>query len=262
MVMQSFKTFITEKSKQPTAVWVVGGAASGKSTIAESTLVKKLGFVLIDVDKPFEFYLKKFNLSPDIQKQTPEQRKKAQEKKKKEDALIKAGKLPPRKKMADYENPEDYFKDNPPTTNRASVVAREKTRRLKDTTLEKRDNVVFVETGGQIGRIRNEKKKMEEMGYKTYIVYVGPYANEDLEKPAVYKKTYDLIVKRGEKRRKSGGRGLDPKILETSLKQSVKVKKELLPLFGRNQLMIDTSSTGGLRKNQSIVLRKIRAFMR
>ncbi|MBT3369078.1 MAG: hypothetical protein HN416_18185, partial [Nitrospina sp.] len=46
--MKSFTTHIEEaKTPKPSAVWVLGGAASGKSTIAEQAIVKGLGFELI-----------------------------------------------------------------------------------------------------------------------------------------------------------------------------------------------------------------------
>ena len=248
--MKSYSSFLHEmKTKAPHAIWVLGGAASGKSTIAEKSIVKGLKFVLIDVDKPFEEFLKKYNLPPDIRKSTDAEKAKAKLKRDKLKADIEAGKAKAPPAMKDLADPEDYFKTKKKiTTNHASVVAREKTARLKDSTLAQKQNVVFVETGGQIGRIKNEKKAMEAMGYRTFVVYVGPYVDPDLEKPAVYKKFKDLIVKRGEKRRKGGGRGLDEKILETSLKQSIKVKKELLPLFKKDVFFVDTGEKSDLKK--------------
>ena len=81
--MQRFKSFLHEGKNTPHAIWVVGGAASGKSTVAEKAIVSDLKFTLIDVDKPFEEMLKQFNLSPDIKKSTPEQLEKSRARKKK-----------------------------------------------------------------------------------------------------------------------------------------------------------------------------------
>lgn len=46
------------------AVWVCGGAVTGKSSIASAALVG-LGFRLIDVDEPFEELLAQYGLSPE-----------------------------------------------------------------------------------------------------------------------------------------------------------------------------------------------------
>jgi hypothetical protein len=259
--MQRFKSFLHEGKNTPHAIWVVGGAASGKSTVAEKAIVSDLKFTLIDVDKPFEEMLKQFNLSPDIKKSTPEQLEKSRARKKKNDALIKAGKMKAPTKMADMEDPMDFLKGSKPTTNRVSVVAREKTRRLKDSTIKNLQNVVFVETGGQIGRIRNEKAAMEKLGYNTFIVYVGVYADLDLNLPVNFNKVRAKITERGLKRAKEGGRNLDPKILETSLKQSVKVQKELVPLFGKNTMVVDTAQ-GSVSSNQKKVTQRIKKWLR
>ena len=188
--MQRFSSFLTEGKNTPHAVWVVGGAASGKSTIAEKAIIKDMGFTLIDVDKPFEELLKRYKLSADIMKQTDEQKAFAKEKKAKLDADVKAGRVKAPLKMSEYKDPMDYLKNNKPTTNRVSVVAREQTSRLKVESLEKLRNICFVETGGQIGRIKNEKAAMEKMGYSTFIVYVGVHAGLDLTVPANYKKVH------------------------------------------------------------------------
>ena len=75
--MKRFKTHMIEaRMAKKNAVWVIGGAASGKSTVAETALVKGLKFTLIDVDVPFERLLKKFNVSSEIKKVSAEDKKK------------------------------------------------------------------------------------------------------------------------------------------------------------------------------------------
>jgi len=251
-MVKSFKQHI----KQPYAVWVVGGAASGKSTVAEKAIAQGLGFELIDVDDPFEKLVKKYKLSFDIKAPTPEERARSKE----IEQLRKAGKLPPAQKMTDLKNPEDFLKGKP-STNKASVVARELTKRKQEQGMNSRKNLLFVETGGQIGAIKNKKKQLEEIGYKTFVVLVGIHPELDLNKQSNFDKVAGIVTLRGKKRAGAGGRNLDPKILEKSLKQVEKVKKELLPVFGKNKLIIDTSNDNPT-KNISTVKSTIKRFMR
>jgi hypothetical protein len=251
--MKSFLTHIDEaKTPKPSAVWVVGGAASGKSTIAEDAIVRQLGFELIDVDQPFEMMLKKFGLSPEIQKPVP----KTAAEKAKDKAM---GKVPVT--MSDLKDPMDFFKGKEPSTLGASAVAREITKRNTEQVTTALKNVVFVETGGQIGAVKNKKLAFEKLGYKTFIVMVGVQPELDLSNKKNFDRVLATLTERGNKRRKGGGRGLDPKILETSLKQSQKVRDTLVPIFGKNKLFIDTSS-GDPRKNIAKTKRAIQTWMK
>jgi|APSaa5957512535_1039671.scaffolds.fasta_scaffold03967_11 hypothetical protein len=238
--MKRFSTYLTEARKRPVAVWVVGGAASGKSTIAEAAIVKGLKFVLIDPDEPFEKILKKFKLGSDIEADSPEEKKRKAE-------LKKAG-VTKTTKMADLKDPMDFFKGRRPTTNAASAVGREITRRKQEDTLASRKNIVFVETGGQVGRIRNLKNKLESEGWRTYIVFVGIRPDLDLNNQKNFDAVAKEIEKRGAKRQAGGGRGLSLDILKKSLSMMEKVKKDLVPLFGRSKMMVDTAE-GDPRKN-------------
>tara|TARA_Y100000034_G_scaffold136371_1_gene212441 strand:+ start:2042 stop:2794 length:753 start_codon:yes stop_codon:yes gene_type:complete len=249
--MKTFITYLEEaKVPKPSAVWVVGGAASGKSTIAENAIVRQLKFELIDVDEPFEKMLKKFSLSSVIEKPPP-----------KTAAQKAADKLKTPVKMSDLEDPMDFFKDKKPSTLGASAVAREITKRRNIEVTEARKNVVFVETGGQIGAIKNKKKALEDLGYKTFIVFVGVHPELNLNKPKDFQKVLDTLIDRGQQRLRAGGRGLDPKILETSLKQTQKVKDQLVPIFGRNKLFIDTTD-GNPTKNIAKTKRTIQTWMK
>ena len=99
------------------------------------------------------------------------------------------------------------------------------------------------------------------MGYNTFIVYVGVFADLDLTKKKNFQKVKAEITKRGIQRAREGGRNLDPKILETSLNQSIKVQKELLPLFKKNMLVVDTSDSDPAT-NQAKTTRVIKRWMR
>ena len=249
--MKSFKTHLEEaKTPKPSAVWVVGGAASGKSTIAEDAIVKQLGFELIDVDQPFEAMLKKFKLSPVIEK--PPAKTAAQKA---------ADKLKPKVTMSDLKDPMDFFNGKKPSTLGASAVAREITKRKNESVMASKKNICFVETGGQIGAIKNKKKDLEDLGYKTFVVYVGVHPKKNLSNEKEFQVVLNTLKERGNKRLKGGGRGLDPKILESSLRQQIKVRDQLLPIFSRNQLLIDTTD-GDPRKNIAKTKKTIQTWMK
>ena len=233
--MKRFKTHMIEaRMAKKNAVWVIGGAASGKSTVAETALVKGFKFTLIDVDVPFERLLKKFNVSSEIKKVSAEDKKKREAEKKAQG--IKAVSM---KALAD---PEDMFKLKKASVGSIGAVAREITSRSQESTIAAGRNLVFVETGGQIGKIKNMKKRLEGAGYKTFVVFVGVHPELDLNKKENFDKVFQIVQARGSDRQAAGGRGLDPKILERSLRVSEKVKKELLPLFKRNRLILDSAN--------------------
>ena len=231
-------------SKHPHAIWVVGSAASGKSTIAEKAF-ESPKYTLIDVDKPFERLISKYGLSPIITSDTEEEKAKRKEKAQ----LIKEGVLPPAPKMIDYKNPELYLRHdgNPPTTNRCSVVSREIIRRDKAKAIDNFESIVFVETGGQVGRIKNEKKHLESLGYHTLIVYVGIEPDLDLNDVYEFESILDILVDRSKYRASKGGRDLDVAILGKSLDMMKKVKEKLLPEFGDDVLIIN-NNTKNLKK--------------
>lgn len=240
--MKNFKSFLEEQrsSKKPVAVWVVGGAASGKSTVAELALVKGLKFKLVDPDEGFEQILKKYNLGNEIEKEDPAERKRKEEEKKR------LGIKPV--SVKDLKDPMDFFKIKKPTVNGAAAIGREIARRTQEDAIAKRDNLVFVETGVQVGKIRNMKKRLEDEGYRTYIVYVGINPKANLSKQDDFEKVLEVIKQRSNKRASGGGRKLDDDILRKSLSGQEKVKSQLLPIFRRDVLYIDTGS-GSVSQN-------------
>lgn len=246
--MKSFSTFITEKTKRPIAVWVVGGAASGKSTVGEMALVKGLRMKLVDPDEGFEQILRKFNLGNEIEKETPEDRKRKEEEKKK------LGIKPV--SVKDLKDPMDFFKIKKPTVNGAAAIGREIARRTQEDAIAKQDNIVFVETGVQVGKIRNMKKRLEDLGYQTFIVYVGIQPKLDLSKEKNFEAVLDVIKQRSNKRASGGGRKLDDAILRKSLSGQEQVKKQLVPIFRTNVLWIDTSK-GSVAQNAAKVKARI-----
>ncbi|MBT4088903.1 MAG: hypothetical protein HOE30_10450 [Deltaproteobacteria bacterium] len=247
--MKSFTTHIEEaKTPKPSAVWVLGGAASGKSTIAEQAIVKGLGFELIDTDEPLDKMLKKFGLSMTISLPKPKT------------AEQKANAKKP-VKMADLDDPMDFFKTSKPTVTRARVVANEITKRKNADVTSARKNVVFVETGGNLGAVANKKKLLEDQGYKTFAIMVGVQPMLDLSKDENFQRVFDTIQDRSNKRLSGGGRTVDPKILKSSLLVTQKVRDKLMPVFGKNKLFIDTSS-GDPRKNIAKTKRAIQTWMK
>lgn len=228
-------------NRQPIAVFVIGPPGAGKSTITKASLVDKLGFTLIDVDVPFEKLLDQYNLSPNIVPDTPEH--KAARKKKNEaiNYLISIGHLPPKRKMCDYLNPYEYLEGQEITTNRVTVVAREINKRNYETAQFFLEDMVIVETGGQAGRIKNDKKRLEAKGYKTHIIYVCPYAIKEIN-DQVYQDIISVIVDRNNERAANGGRELDVGILETSLSKLLAIKDDLLNTFD-SYSEIDSTNT-------------------
>lgn len=243
---------LKEALRKPIAVWVVGGAASGKSTVADVALIRGLKFKLIDPDEPFEKILKQYNLGTEIEQESPEEKKRKAE-------LKKQGKLTT-VSMGDLADPMDYFKVKKPTVNGAAAVGREITKRNKESAIAQRDNIAFVETGALVGQIRNMKKRLEDLGYITLVAYVGPNAKADLSNSKNFEATLDVIMQRSSKRAGSGGRKLDDAILRKSLSSQSKVKKELLPLFGRNVLYLDTLKSS-VKRNATDLRKMVRKFL-
>jgi hypothetical protein len=135
-------------------------------------------------------------------------------------------------KMCDYDDPLDYLKNKKPV-NHAHIlaVAREITRRHIINSRNNRGNLLFVETGGQTGRLINMKKALTAEGYRTFLLWI-------------YVKDLNELIRRNNARKTLGGRGLDLAIIKHSFQVALRTREKLLIEFHPNAAEIDNEQNG------------------
>lgn len=150
-------------------------------------------------------------------------------------------------KMSDYGDPLDYLKNKKPVTHAPILaVAREITRRHIINSRNNRKNLLFVETGGQTGRLINMKKTLTAEGYRTFLLWI-------------HVKDLNELIRRNNARKTLGGRCLDLAIIQHSFQVALRTREKLLTEFHPNAAEIDNEQNGAeyirarIKEIQSIV---------
>ena len=111
--------------------------------------------------------------------------------------------------------------------------------------VDNRLGVVIDGTGGSFGTIRNQKKKLEDLGYETFMLYVDT--------------TLDTALKRNIKRGEAGGRRLRDEDVARSWGAVDKNKQLYVDLFKDNIAILDGNDSSN--PNNQIQSKKIRNFI-
>ncbi len=134
--------------------------------------------------------------------------------------------------MSDWDDPLDYLKDKKPVTRgHVLAVAREMTRRSTANSRNDKMNLLFVETGGQTGRLVNMKKALETEGYHTFLLWF-------------YLDSVDDVLRRNEIRSASGGRRLNTDIIQRSFQVAERAREQLVKEFHPNAIEVDNNQDG------------------
>jgi predicted ABC-type ATPase len=132
--------------------------------------------------------------------------------------------------MRDLDDAEDFLKGKELVRHGdLAVVAREATRRRLERCIVEKKNLLIVETGGLLGKLRNMKNRLEEEGYGTFLVWVELGGLED-------------ALRRNNMRKESGGRHLGEAVVERSFQVAAEVREPLLAEFFPEALVVDNSS--------------------
>ncbi len=134
--------------------------------------------------------------------------------------------------MSDWDDPLDYLKDKKPVVRgHVLAAAREMTRRLTVSSRKDKKNLLFVETGGQTGRLVNMKQALEAEGYRTFLLWF-------------YLQSVDDALRRNEARSASGGRSLGAEVIQRSFQVSQRSRDQLVSEFQPNAVEIDNTREG------------------
>ena len=135
-------------------------------------------------------------------------------------------------RMADWADPLDALRERAELSlEYVLAVARELARRSIATARAERKDLLFVETGGQTGKVLKLKEALEEEGYRTFLVWVAV-------------RTSEIARRRDAARRTSGGRGLDPAILDRTFAIAERSRPLLTAAFNPDFIEIDNSDEG------------------
>ena len=198
---------ITEGVNDPgilKAVFLAGGPGSGKGYVSrglfgipKTTAVSAYGLKVINQDSELERMLDKYGFGTDLDDMP--------------DELFRQLTDPD---YDDYSGMRDYAKD---------ITAVQKKQYMNG-----RLGLIIDGTGHKYGKIKKQKKELEEIGYDCYMVFVHT----------------DLDV--AQKRNMERARKLNPELVETSWNDVQKNKISYQGLFGNaNYLMVDNSKTLG-----------------
>jgi predicted ABC-type ATPase len=155
-------------------------------------------------------------------------------------------------KMADLADPEEYLQGRPTVTRQhLLVVARELVRRQIERARSGGRNLLFVETGGQTGRLLRRRRELRADGYGTFLVWVS------ISSPT-------LARRRNALRRRAGGRALPEAAIVRSFAVAERVQERLVEAFSPDVLEIDNSPEGeeALRRAVRRVRRHLGAWIR
>lgn len=190
ILLENWKKFLlNETNLKRKAIYVVGGAGSGKSTVVKNLHLPKDDFVVINSDDEFERLLDKHAISKNIKDMTPDERSKQAS---------------------------------------LSATARKTTQSKKEKHITDYDAMIIDSVGGDLKRIQNEKKDLEQLGYDVFMIFV----DTDLE----------TAKKRNIFRGEQGGRRLSDKAVEKSWNSSHRNFEAFQRMFGNLFYSIDTTS--------------------
>lgn len=194
------------------AIFLAGGPGSGKSTAVRAHVLPQVhGLKVVNTDDMFELLMKK---------------------------SIEAGEL-------ESMDMKDDSRENRIKKLKMFNKSRSLTKKRKEMFVDGRLGVVIDGTGGSFGTIRNQKKKLEDLGYETFMLYVDT--------------TLDTALKRNIKRGEQGGRRLRDEDVARSWSAVDKNKQLYIDLFKDNIAILDGNDSSN--PNNEIQSKKIRKFI-
>jgi predicted kinase len=233
LLMETWRKFLSEeKSTEQNqnmrkAIFMAGAPGAGKSTV-----INRLGLKTLKIINPDDFYepmLTKAGLGKNISKikddyisardkliaalgiDTEEKIKheelEAAYAQAEEDANLKSLKKT-------YDDTRNKVSQQAKIFNQARNAAKEK----QQSTMKAGESFIIDGTGGQFGVIRNQKKKLEELGYDVGMIFVDIPLETSLD--------------RQKSRLEKGGRSLDAKSVEKSWNAVTKNREPYRELFG------------------------------
>ena len=183
------------------AVFLAGGPGSGKSFVASGLYgipkkvnVSAYGLKLVNQDKALETLLKKYGFGTDLDNMP--------------DDLFRQLTDP---SVEDYSGLRGYAKDI--------------TNQQKKQYMNGRLGMIIDGTGHKYGKIRDQKMKLEEIGYDTYMVFV------------------ETSLEIAQARNMERPRKLKPHIVEDSWREVQKNREAFNGLFGRNFIIVNNNDT-------------------
>jgi adenylate kinase family enzyme len=235
-LMENWRRFISEDvSGSPKVIFMAGGPGSGKSTA-----IKNLGLesiTVINVDDFYEPALEKAGLGKNITKikddfsaarnklieltfqalnqEIPDEKIKHEQM---EEYYAQAQETTPSPELEqakkEYDRTRDTIVQQAKIFNAARAEAKQKRLDMAD----QGENFIVDGTGGVFGQIRNQKKELEDKGYKAGMVFVDV--------------PLEVALDRQEQRLQAGGRSLPAKSVERSWNAVTKNKDKYSELFG------------------------------
>ena len=183
------------------AVFLAGGPGSGKSFVASGLYgipkkvnVSAYGLKLVNQDKALETLLKKYGFGTDLDNM-----------------------------------PEDLFRQltDPSAKDYSGLrgYAKDITNQQKKQYMNGRLGMIIDGTGHKYGKIRDQKMKLEEIGYDTYMVFV------------------ETSLEIAQARNMERPRKLKPHIVEDSWREVQKNREAFNGLFGRNFIIVNNNDT-------------------
>ena len=183
------------------AVFLAGGPGSGKSFVAsnlfgipKSVGVSAYGMKLVNQDRALESMLKKYGFGTDLDDMP--------------DELFRQLTDPD---YDDYSGMRSYAKD----------ITKTQQKKYESGRL----GMIIDGTGHKYGKLRNQKMRLEEIGYDTYMVFV------------------DTSLEIAQARNMERPRKLKPDIVERSWKDVQKNKEKFRGLFGSNFILVNNNDT-------------------
>tara|TARA_Y100001963_G_scaffold38642_1_gene53973 strand:- start:4498 stop:5472 length:975 start_codon:yes stop_codon:yes gene_type:complete len=243
LIMESWRQHLSEQETvSPKVIFMAGAPGAGKSTV-----IDRLGLQTLDIINPDDFYepmldqaglgkniakikddfktarikLKEL-LSQILQLQEPED---GWDHNTLEDLYVSASQESNgdktfiynlEKTMEDYESTRGKMSQMAILFNKARAAAKEK----QQASIEAGESFIVDGTGGQFGVIRNQKDKLEELGYDVGMIFV------DIP--------LETSLARQQSRLEQGGRSLDAKAVERSWNAVSKNREPYRELFGDN----------------------------
>ena len=234
LIMESWRQHLSEQETvSPKVIFMAGAPGAGKSTV-----IDRLGLQTLDIINPDDFYepmLDQAGLGKNIAK-IKDDFKTARIKLKEllsqilqlqepEDLYVSASQESNgdktfiynlEKTMEDYESTRGKMSQMAILFNKARAAAKEK----QQASIEAGESFIVDGTGGQFGVIRNQKDKLEELGYDVGMIFV------DIP--------LETSLARQQSRLEQGGRSLDAKAVERSWNAVSKNREPYRELFGDN----------------------------
>jgi predicted kinase len=233
LIFESWRKFLTEqKSSNKKIIFMAGGPGAGKSTVLDAL---GIDYPVVNADQFYEKDLEDAGLSLDIEK-TFEETRTAKDNLKKEiysilemeddEESVKHDELMqlfdqamdkgPTDELGKLKSEYDEKREKNVQVGKIFAAARKKSSSLLADLVEQGKSFIIDGTAGAFGQMRNSKKKYEDMGYETAMIFV------------------DVPLELAIDRQKFRERRLPPKSVESSWSAVSKNKEPYEGLFGDN----------------------------